>query len=384
MTGAPGFDKVWAGPLDLAPLDLSGGLDAAQTLWRATLAEELYGRMPPPPEAVSVTRHSLPDAHAERLELTIKARGGQVTVDAALWLPDGANSDTPLICGLDFTGPLGVLTSDAFPMDSAARAFTRPELGAPEGRLTEVLRGTAGHRWPVDLMLARGYGVMVSCYGSWVPDDPLLWVAHGLQPLLGDPEAGAITLWAWSISRMLDAAEELGLGGGGIAVAGHSRLGKAALWAAAHDRRIGAVLANQSGCGGAALSCHGIGETLGQMAERFPHWLRPEPVLNPDDRQVDQHHLLAAIAPRRVYVASAEQDIWADPLGSYAALAKARKAWGDSADWPDPDAVWNGACIPENKALGHHIRPGGHDLLPYDWRRFLDFTSHEIATFASN
>ena len=192
MTGAPGFDKVWAGPLDLAPLDLSGGLDAAQTLWRATLAEELYGRMPPPPEAVSVTRHSLPDAHAERLELTIKARGGQVTVDAALWLPDGANSDTPLICGLDFTGPLGVLTSDAFPLDSAARAFTRPELGAPEGRLTEVLRGTAGHRWPVDLMLARGYGVMVSCYGSWVPDDPLLWVAHGLQPLLGDPEAGAI------------------------------------------------------------------------------------------------------------------------------------------------------------------------------------------------
>jgi hypothetical protein len=160
--------------------------------------------------------------------------------------------------------------------------------------------------------------------------------------------------------------------GSRIAVAGHSRLGKAALWAMACDDRISAVLANNSGCAGAAPARHPVGETLTQMAMTFPHWLRPG--FDPTLLALDQHHLIACAAPRAVYIASAEDDVWADPLGSYKALQTASEAWGERpSDWRSPDSVWSRDRAFMSGSIGHHIRPGGHDLLPYDWRRFLDF-----------
>jgi hypothetical protein len=89
---------------------------------------------------------------------------------------------------------------------------------------------------------------------------------------------------------------------------------------------------------------------------------------------VDQHQLIACIAPRAVYVAGAEADLWADPIGSYAALRAAAPAWGErTEDWPEPPDYWERRHDIPGGRRGHHIRPGGHDLLPYDWRRFLDF-----------
>ena len=328
--------------------------------WLKAFAFELYGPMPPAPRSLAVAREKLPDAQAERLVLTIDG----FTVDACLWLPPRPKG---IVVGLDFLGPIGTLVSDAFPLDPNARvvwpAWRGGEPGAPAD-LDDSLRGAAMHRFPVELILASGWGVLTSCYGSWVPDDPARWRDHGLVPLLGDGTR-AISLWAWALSRLVDAAIELGHAR--IAMAGHSRLGKAALWAAANDTRISAVLSNDSGCGGASLESHPGGETLKDMRERFPHWLLPERPLS-----IDQHQLLASIAPRGLYVASAAADDWADPMGEYLALRAAGQAWNVAL--PEPDLVPGAAHI--RGPIGWHLRPGGHEILPYDWRRYLAFLNN--------
>ena len=234
-------------------------------------------------------------------------------------------------------------------------------------------------------MRDAGLAVLVSCYGSWVPDHPDAWRRHGVHPLLdlsatGEP-VGAIGLWAWSLLRMIDAAAkhpevntEL------MVVAGHSRLGKAALWATANDARIRAVFANGSGCAGAAPARHPVGETLDQLRAQFPHWLVPnEPVPDPGDLPYDQHALIALAAPRAVHVGGAEEDLWADPVGSYLALIEASRLWPSEAldlgAWPPAREMWCTGRQIINGPLGCHLRSGGHDLTPIDWKHFLRFCS---------
>lgn len=367
------LSRVWAGPFDLPGLGDLSDLRTRQDKWRQDFVRQLYGPVPEPPSSVTVTRRPLDGERAERLIIEVALPSGRFSVDAALWLPDDALCPAPLICGLDFVGPAGMLTSESFPLDPQARIYSRPDYGAKNGALEATLRGTSAYRWPVELMLRHGHAVLVSCYGSWTADDPALWRSHGVAADGASPESGAISCWAWAIGRLIDAAEALPeIDIARVAVAGHSRLGKAALWAAACDGRIGAVLANNSGCGGAAPARHGVGETLAEMATRFPHWLRPGVEVGLPD--VDQHQLVALAAPRAVYLASAEDDLWADPLGSYEALRMASAAWGDAPEtWPGAADMWTGNRSTVRGALGHHVRPGGHDLLPYDWRRFLDF-----------
>ena len=370
MNPALSLEDAFAGPFLLESLDGPDPLEKRQERWRKELSDTIYGQLPPAPAELDVEVNPLAGSPAERIEITMRSADGAkaLIVDAALWRPESLD-DAPLIAGLGFAGPVGILTGPEFPLDMRARIHCRPELGVDNGRLHDVLRGTEAHRWPVEMLTARGYAVLVSCYGSWAPDDPNEIMRHGACPFVG-LDTGAISLWAWAIQRLLDAAELIGgLDMGQVAVAGHSRLGKAALWAAANDTRIGAVLANNSGCAGAAPAGHAVGETLAQMAAAFPHWIK----LRGDATSLDQHHLLASTAPRRVYVASAEKDLWADPAGTYLALVAASEVWPESCFWSSVEAMWAGKRQTCQSALGHHLRPGGHELLPYDWQRFLDF-----------
>lgn len=356
--------------LRLPPIADLEGLAIHQKEWREKFAECLYGPLPNRPLGVSVTSTPLPDRFAERLDLRLVGHRGSFCVSAALWRPDDKTKPAPLICGLDFLGPIGVLGSEVFPLDENARVFSKPELGVSDGKMHNTLRGTSSYRWPVELILDRGYALMISCYGSWTPDDVELWNKHGVLPEFGPSEAGAISCWAWSFSRLIDAAEQVdGINVSKIAVVGHSRLGKAALWASANDPRIRAVFANNSGCAGAALSSHPVGESLGQLKRDFPHWLRVEADAN--RLGLDQHQLIALSAPRAVYIASAANDIWSDPEGTHAALSIASEAWRHSkSSWPPYESVLGKEFVAP--PLGTHIRLGDHDLLEYDWRRYLD------------
>lgn len=368
-----------ADALTLPPLlDHPGeALATAQARWREVLAGTIYGPLPPPPDRLEVTRNALPDERAERIGITMGVADRTHTVDAALWLPDDAHTPCPLIAGLDFIGPAGIMSGDAFPLDPQAIVAPRPEYGAHDGRLTSVVRGTSHRQWPVDLLTARGYAVLVSCYGSWVPDDSDRWTEHGLAPLLRAEatDTRAISLWAWAILRLLDTAECCAeIDPDRLIVAGHSRLGKSALWAAANDTRIKSVFAAHSGCAGAAPARHPVGETTAELTERFPHWTRPDWSKTADT--TDQHALIAAIAPRRVYLAAAEDDVWADPLGCYAALRSAAPMWNSEQDWPAASKVLKDHMQVLRPNLGYHLRPGGHDLIPYDWHGFLRFLEH--------
>ena len=376
---------------DGGPLAGADDLAAAQNGWRGQFGHLLYGPLPPAPDAVTVARHPLDEEPGcERLVLSLRVGARRFDVDAALWLPAAGAAPVPLVIGLGFLGPAGVLCGDRFPLDARAVVAADPVLGLHGGRLTDQVRGAHAARWPLPLFRRAGFGLLLSCYGSWVPDCPRRWQGHGLWPLLGLTDGpdrpGAISLWAWAFHRLVDAARMLPqVDGARIAVAGHSRLGKAALWATATDPRIAAVVANNAGCAGPALSRRHAGETLAHLCAAFPHWLSPRllPYATvPERLPVDQHQLVACIAPRRVQIGSASADAWADPCGEYLGLRAAAPAWAIGAPMPglppaaaiwrdDMDARATQAHIAAGP-LTWHLRPGGHALTPSDWRRYID------------
>jgi hypothetical protein len=235
--------------------------------------------------------------------------------------------------------------------------------------------------WPAEEVIARGYAVAAYYNADVDPDvdDQFKNGIHGLLDQNRDAESwGTIAAWAWGASRCLDyMVKDKGIAPDKIAVVGHSRGAKTALWAGATDQRFAMVVCNEAGCGGSSLSRRRYGETVERINKAFPHWfcLNYRNFNNNENSlPVDQHMLMALIAPRPLYVASADKDLWGDPKGQYLALFNAVPAYnltGVKSDLPDEMPPMNTPFFSGHVA--YHVREGVHNMLLKDWNFFMDF-----------
>lgn len=353
----------------------------------------VYGRTPAAARGAKLkaeVTQTIPDflggkATLREIRLTLPAAGGGEGVAMHLMLvtPKAATGPVPAFVGLNFRGNHAVHPD---PRITLSTAWMRPDKdgGVENNRATEATRGAAQSRWPLEMIVDRGYALATMYYGDIDPDFDDGF-ENGIHSVFGKPgpeEWGSIGAWAWGLSRILDYLEtDPAIHAKQVAVIGHSRLGKTSLWAGAQDERFAFVISNNSGCGGAALSRRAIGETVERINTSFPHWFCDRFLdynAKEDACPVDQHQLIALMAPRPVYVASAVEDTWADPKGEFLAAQLAgpvyerlgKKGVGVSEQPPIDQPVGD--------VVGYHIRTGKHDVTDYDWQQYLGFADRHF------
>ncbi|MEZ6130086.1 MAG: acetylxylan esterase [Planctomycetaceae bacterium] len=331
------------------------------------------------------------NAKAIRREMTIFFTDDDSgpSMDLMIYTPINATGPVPCFLGLNFHGNHSI---DPDPRIHITESWVRnaEDRGNINHRATEASRGQSSSRWPVEMIVSRGYGLATIYYGDIDPDfdDGFRNGIHAItegdrgDAVRADNAGGSISAWSWGLSHALDVLETDGLvDGKRVAVFGHSRLGKTSLWAGAGDPRFAMVISNDSGCGGAALSRRKFGETVKRINTSFPHWFclkHREYNDNENALPVDHHGLMALIAPRPVYVASAVEDTWADPRGEMLSLYHAGPVYelfgrkgltGDTL--PEVNQ-------PIHTDVGYHIRTGKHDVTDFDWTQYLNFADRKL------
>ncbi|HWC90919.1 MAG TPA: acetylxylan esterase [Pirellulales bacterium] len=360
-------------------------------------AENEYGRTPDiatrPTFKLRSTDSQALGGRAMRKQVTVYLTGSSdgPSMELLVYVPNGAGGPVPAFLGLNFGGNQAVANDPGIEISTRWMRQDRKSASAVvDHRATEASRGIEASRWQVEKVIGHGYALATVYYGDLEPDSAEGW-KQGIRAALSPqgantewaPDAwGAISAWAWGLSRAMDYLEQdPSIDARHVALLGHSRLGKTALWAGAQDPRFAIVISNDSGEGGAALARRQFGERIENLVTSFPHWF----CLNyrryaghEDQLPIDQHELIALIAPRPVYLASATEDRWADPRGEFLSALAADPVYrlfglvGLGVDqMPPPDH-------PVGDFVGYHLRTGKHDVAAYDWDQYLRFADRHF------
>jgi pimeloyl-ACP methyl ester carboxylesterase len=345
------------------PLRSNGATKVTAEQWwsgrRAEILElfttHVYGRSPARPEQLTF-KVVEDDGRRREVDITTTRESRSFTFRLTIFLPKDAPRPLPLFLLLNHRG-------------TVASQVNLPFL-------------------PVDQILARGYAAAGITLGQLSPDNAKSY-RQGVIGFFDGPEERSpdawrtIAAWAWGGQRAMDYLQtDKDIDRNRIAVVGHSRGGKTALWCGAQDERFALTISNNSGETGAALARRREGETIAKINQSFPYWFTQN-YKQYNDREdhlpVDQHQLIALLAPRLAYVASAAEDAWADPLGEFLATVHATpvyrllgvKGMETTQQPPLEQPVHDGR-------IGYHIRKGGHGLTEYDWARFMDFADRHL------
>ena len=345
----------------------------------------MYGELPPQPDRVRYEllseKKDAREGRAVRREVRIHfemANGRTHFMDLLYYVPANAKGPVPVLAGLTFIGNHVVTKEDDVRITGTAGDFGEVKISRE--------RGIQERRFPIDTILDRGYALAVVSYHDIFPDRETGWENSIYKLFFTDDELrkrpkgySSIGAWAWGISRILDYLETVPeIEASKAAVFGHSRLGKTSLWAGANDERFGLVCVNDSGCGGAALSRRLYGETLFSMyhVNSMGKWWFTDSLeskaAHPEMLPLDQHELIALIAPRTIAVHSATEDQWADPKGEYLSAWHAGPVFQlfgkktlTSEVPPEPEYA-------VGTDVSYYCRIGKHDLLRSDWEHYLN------------
>jgi hypothetical protein len=348
---------------------------------------EFYGRSPERPRDLhwEVTESGRwLDGKAIRKQVTVyfSAKKDGPRENILIYLPADAKGPVPVFLCLNFTGNQRVSSDPAIELPMLWNREHTQQTRAPESSRAD------SPGWPVEKILARGYGLATIFYQEIDPDFagglPYGVRALYLKPGQTEPapdEWGTISAWGWGLSRAMDYLEtDRAVDAKRVGIVGYSRLGKTVLWAGARDTRFAAVFAGGSGEGGAALARRNYGETVKDMNARFLYQFAKNHAKydDPSTLPFDSHELLALLAPRPFYLATAEEDRWSDPRGEFLAAIAAGpvyKLFGKHGlDTDQMPAV--GQSIMRD--IGIHYRPGKHEQTAYEWDQYLAFADMRL------
>ena len=373
---------------------------------KALFAHYMYGEIPPKPSRRNFDTHIVDKKFlngAATLKLVTISIPGHDTpkIDLLVVTPNAATKPAPAFLALNFCGNHAVHSDPRIPL--AKSYFGNGCKGCEDGRATDAARGTQATNWPLEQIIARGYAFAtfanadVDSDRAGVSDGVYAWLAKeqtGSAANSATANRGCIAGWAWGFQRCVDyLVTDLAIDPARIAAVGHSRNGKTALLAAAFDERIALAIPHQAGCGGtapnrvapalAAPQANGrpTAETMAVINKSFPHWFNAEFKkfnATPEKLPIDQHELVALMAPRPVLLSNATEDKWANPAQQFEVLKAAEPVYRllgvggcDASEMPP-----EGRLV--NSKLGYYIRPGAHSMTSGDWMVFLNFADQQM------
>lgn len=313
-------------------------------------------------------------ATQQQILMTFKGEGRSVEALMLVYIPNQRKGRVPVFIGYNFQGNHSLNQDEEVLLSPYFQKLDN-------NSESPLIRGSQASRWPLQMILGRGYALVTMCYNDIFPDNAQggpesvkMLFKPSSHP---DSDWQALGAWAWGNSRMADwVCKQRWANNRQLIVIGHSRQGKAALWAGAQDKRFKVVISNESGCGGAALSKREYGERVARITQAFPHWFCANfsnYAGREQDLPFDQHELLALIAPRALYVASAEEDRWADPLGEYLSAYYASSVYKLYGLEGLSSETMPQVHQPIMNQVAYHIRTGIHDVTDYDWKQYLDY-----------